>query len=131
MKKTVIVYTITLFCCACGTIKYVPIESVRTEYRNIATIDSVFLRDSIFVKEKDDTLIVEKYRYLYRDRIIRDSVIVRDTLRVPYPVEVVKEVKKPLTGWQNFQVWCGRIAFVVGLFGIVYFVRKLKKKRLF
>jgi hypothetical protein len=52
-------------------------------------------------------------------------------IRVPYPVEVVKEVKKPLTGWQNFQVWCGRIALVVGLFGIVYFVRKLKKKRLF
>ena len=128
MKKTVIFFATALLCCACETIKYVPIESVRTEYRNSATINSVFLRDSIFVKEKGDTLIVEKYRYLYRDRILRDSVIVRDTLCVPYPVEVVKEVKKPLTGWQNFQVWCGRITFVVGLCGIVFFALKLKKK---
>ena len=36
-----------------------------------------------------------------------------DTIRIPYPVEVVKEVKKPLSGWQNFQVRCGRIAFAV------------------
>jgi hypothetical protein len=131
MKKTVIYCVIALLFCACGTIKYVPIESVRTEYRNTATIDSVFLRDSIFVKEKGDTLIVEKYRYLYRDRILRDSIFVNDTIRVPYPVEVVKEVKKPLTGWQNFQVWCGRIALAVGLFGIIFFALKLKKKRLF
>jgi len=131
MRKPIIFFALALFCCACGTIKYVPVESVRTEYRNTIARDSIFLRDSIFVKEKGDTLIVEKYRYLYRDRILRDSVIVRDTLRIPYPVEVVKEVKKPLTGWQNFQVWCGRIALVVGLSGIVFFALKLKKKRLF
>ena len=131
MEKSIFIAALLCLCGACGTIKYVPIESVKTEYRNIATIDSVFLRDSIFVKEKGDMLIVEKYRYLYRDRIIRDSVIVRDTLRVPYPVEIVKEVKKPLTGWQNFQVWCGRIAFVIALFGIIYFVLKLQKRRLF
>jgi hypothetical protein len=131
MKKTVIFCALVFLCCACGTIKYVPIESVRTEYRNTATTDSIYLRDSIFVKEKGDTLIVEKYRYLYRDKILRDSIFKTDTIRVPYPVEVIKEVKKPLTGWQNFQVWCGRISLMVGLFGIVYFVRKLKKKRLF
>ena len=124
MKKTVVFCAIALFCCACGTIKYVPIESTRTEYRDIFQRDSVYLRDSIFVKERGDTLIFERYRYLYRDRILRDSVIVRDTLRVPYPVEVVKEVKKPLSSWQNFQVWCGRIAFAVLL---IVFVWRLKR----
>ena len=105
-------------------IKYVPIESVKTEYRNITTTDTVFLRDSVFVKEKGDTLIMEKYRYLYRDRILRDSVIVRDTIRVPYPIEKIKEVKKPLSGWQNFQIWCGRIALIALLLVIIHFVRK-------
>ena len=126
MKKIVIFYALALLCCACGTIKYVPIESVRTEYRNTATTDSIYLRDSIFIKEKGDTLIVEKYRYLYRDRILRDSIFKADTIHVPYPVEVVKEVKKPLTGWQNFQVWCGRISLVSVLFLLLYFVRKRK-----
>jgi hypothetical protein len=116
--------TASLCLCSCGTIKYVPIETVKTEYRHTTTRDSVFLRDSIFIKEKGDTLIVEKYRYLYRDRILRDSVIVRDTIRVPYPVDVAKEVKKPLSSWQNFQVWCGRIALIGALLCIAYFVRK-------
>ena len=131
MKKTVIFCAIALSCCACRTTRYVPIETTRTEYRNHYLRDSVYLRDSIIVKERGDTLIMEKYRYLYRDKIIRDSLFKTDTIRVPYPVEVVKEVKKPLTGWQNFQVWCGRIALTLILLVIIYFALKLKKKRLF
>ena len=130
MRKTVIFCAIALLFCACGTIQYVPIESTRTEYRDNYLRDSIYVRDSIFVKEKGDTLIVEKFSYLYRDKIIRDSIFQTDTIRVPYPVEVIKEVKKPLTGWQNFQVWSGRIALVLGLFAIIFFVRK-SSKRLF
>ena len=87
---------------------YVPVESVRTEYRDNYVRDSIFRYDSIFVKGKGDTLIVERYRYLYRDKMVRDSVFVNDTVRVPYPVEVEKRVKY-VSGWQNFQIWCGRI----------------------
>ena len=127
MKKTVIFCALVLLCCACGTIKYVPVESIRTEYRNLTTTDTVFLRDSIFVKEKGDTLIVEKYRYLFRDKIVRDSIFKTDTIRVPYPVEVVKEVKKSLTGWQNFQIWYGRIALICALFFVIYFVLRSRR----
>jgi len=131
MKKTVIFCAIALMCCACGTTKYVPIETVKTEYRDKIVRDSVFCYDSIFVKEKGNMFIFERYKYLYRDKIVRDSIFVNDTIRVPYPVEVVKEVKKPLSGWQNFQVWCGRIALALALLAIIYFALKLKKKRLF
>ena len=127
MKKTIIFFTLVLLCCACGTIKYVPVESVKTEYKHIATTDSVFLRDSIFVKEKGDTLIIEKYRYLYRDRTLHDSVIVKDTLRIPYPIEKIKEVKAPLSGWQNFQIWYGRIALICALFFVIYFVLRSRR----
>jgi hypothetical protein len=51
---------------------------------------------------------------------------VNDTIRVPFPVAVIKEVKKPLTGWQNFQTWCGRIALIGALLFVVYFVWKRK-----
>ena len=131
MKKNVILCAIALLCCACGTTKYVPIETTKTEYRDKIVKDSIFCYDSVFVKEKGDTFIFERYRYLYRDKVIKDSIFINDTIRVPYPVEVVKQVKKPLSSWQNFQVWCGRIALVVGLFGIVCFVLKIKKKWLF
>jgi hypothetical protein len=46
-------------------------------------------------------------------------------------VEVVKQVKAPLSGWQNFQVWCGRFALAVVLLVGIYFALKLKKKLLF
>ena len=128
MKNTSI-FTILLlcFCSSCKTPQYIPVETTKIEYRDNYMRDSIYFRDSIFVKEKSDTLIMEKYSYLYRDKIIRDSIFKTDTISVPYPVEVIKEVKKPLSGWQNFQVWCGRIALVFLLFLTVYFVLKLKK----
>jgi len=92
MKKAIVFFILALLCSACKTVKYVPIETVKTEYR---------------------------------DKILRDSIFINDTIRVPYPVEVVKKVKKPLSNWQNFQVWCGRIALSIILLTIIYFCRKL------
>jgi len=115
-------------CSSCRTPQYIPVETVKTEYRDKILRDSIFLYDSVSVKEKGDTLLLERYRYLYKDKIIRDSIFKTDTIRVPYPVRIVKEVKAPLSGWQNFQVWSGRIALVILLLIIVYFVLKLKKK---
>jgi hypothetical protein len=129
MKKKILPAALFCLCCACGTIQYVPVETVKTEYRDKIVRDSIFRYDSIFVREKGDTVFLERYSYLYMDKIVRDSIFMNDTIRVPYPVEVIKQVKKPLTGWQNFQVWCGRIALASFLFIIIYFV--LKKKRLF
>jgi hypothetical protein len=127
MKKSVIFCAIALLCCACGTTKYVPIETVKTEFRNKIVRDSVFCYDSIFVKDKGDTVFFERHKYLYRDKIVRDSIFKTDTIRVPYPVEVVKQVKAPLSSWQNFQVWCGRIGLALLLLVGVCFVLKLKK----
>ena len=130
MKKKNLIFTfaLVLVCFACRTTKYVPIETVKTEYRDNFVLDSIVRYDSIYVRDKGDTIILERYRYLYRDKIVRDSIFVNDTIRVPYPVEVVKEVKKPLSGWHNFQIWCGRIALMVALCVIIYFTLKLKKK---
>lgn len=127
MKKAIVFCALALLCCACGTTKYIPIETVKTEYHDKIIRDSIYQYDSIFVKEKGDTLILERYRYLYRDKIIRDSVFVCDTIRVPYPVEVTKQVKAPLTSWQNFQLWSGRIALIFALFMGLYLILKLKK----
>jgi hypothetical protein len=104
--------------------RYIPVETVKTEYRDNYIRDSIYRYDSIYLKEKGDTLILERYRYLYRDKLIRDSVFVCDTIRVPYPVEVVKQVKKPFTGWQNFQLWCGRLALAAAVFLFLFFIFK-------
>ena len=111
---------------SCKSVKYIPVVTTKIEYRDNFVKDSIFRYDSVFVKDKGDTLILERYSYLYKNKIVKDSIFINDTIRVPYPVEVVKQTKAPLTGWQNFQIWSGRIALVVLLLVGVYVVWKLK-----
>ena len=107
-------------------IQYLPVESIKTEYRDNYLRDSIFIRDSVVVRSKGDTVWLEKYQYLYRDKLIRDSIFVNDTIRVPYPVEVEKPVKY-VSGWENFQMWCGRILFVIVVVLCVIWYRNRKK----
>ncbi|MDR1679216.1 MAG: hypothetical protein LBR81_05490 [Prevotellaceae bacterium] len=128
MKNTSIFIVLLLcFCSSCKTPQYIPVETTKIEYRDNYLRDSIYFRDSVFFAIKGDTVFLEKYSYLYRDKIKTDSIFKTDTIRVPYPVEIVKEKKAKLSGWQHFQIWCGRIALVFLLFLIVYFVLKLKK----
>lgn len=91
---------------------YVPVETVKTEYIDRLQRDSVHLYDSVFMKLKGDTIWLEKYKYLYRDKLVRDSIFKTDSIQVPFPVEVEKEVNR-LTSFQSFQVWCGRILLLL------------------
>jgi len=129
MKKYFLI-SIVLFSifygCTTTKVQYVPVESIRVEYRDNFSRDSIYFRDSIFVRDKGDTVILEKYTYLYKDKLIRDSVFMRDTIQVPFQVEIPYEVNI-VTGWQNFQIWLGRILLV---FLIVFFGFKLLKRYL-
>lgn len=98
---------------------YVPVETVRTEYKDRLLRDSIVRYDSIYVKEKGDTLIFEKYRYLYRDRLKTDTVVKIDSVQVPYPVVEYQEVNR-LSSLQGFQVWCGRILLLLILIYAAY-----------
>lgn len=88
--KTIIVIFFALTVVGCRTI-YVPQETIRTKYVDRVQHDSVYLHDSVFVKVKNDTVWLEKYRYVYRDKVVHDSIIERDS--IPYPVYVDVPVK--------------------------------------
>lgn len=126
MKKLLLLAAIAMMLYSCKSVKYIPVETTKIEYRDNFVRDSIVRYDSVFFKDKGDTLILEKYRYLYKNRIVKDSIFINDTIRVPYPVEVVKQVKAPLTSWQSFQIWCGRFALFALLLACIYFVWKLK-----
>jgi hypothetical protein len=109
---------------SCSKTLYVPVESVRTEYKDVLLRDSVYVSDSVVIRAKNDTVWYEKYKIYYKDRLLRDSIIVTDSVQVPYPVEVEREVNQ-LTGFQHFQIWTGRIA---GLILILWIIFRLRKK---
>ena len=129
MMKVFCLLSVCLMIVSCRSVKYVPVETVKTDsvYVNKVQRDSIRLQDSIFVFVKGDTVRIEKYKYLYRDRVVVDTVykVQCDTIRVPYPVE------KPLTRWQKWKLDLGGFAMAAILaflaFGIFRLVRKLRK----
>lgn len=96
----------------CRSVQYVPVETVKHDsiYLHKVTRDSILRYDSIYVRDAGDTVWLEKYKYLYRDRWRVDTLVsVRtDTVGVPYPVE------KKLTKWQQFKMDAGGYAIVIG-----------------
>lgn len=107
----------------CKTV-YVPVESFRTEHADKLTRDSIYLKDSIYIRDVGDTVFVNRYVTKYVDRIQVDSFCRVDSIPKPYPVEVIKEVKKPPNWWQQALSAIG--AFALG-FAVFWVIRKIKR----
>lgn len=99
---------------SCTRIQYVPVESVRTEYRDIHTRDSIHVKDSVFLLLKGDTVYLERYKTVFHDRFLRDSVFLQDTIRVPYPVEKIV--------YQNKLKWYQRGLVYIGIGALLLMV---------
>ena len=116
---------LVLITVGCTRMVYIPVESVKTEYINKMSIDSIYLYDSVYLKEKGDTIFMEKYKYSYRDRLRVDTVIQKDSIRVSYPVIV----EKKLTWWQKIKLefadwYLLATVLVVGFFAVKRLIKK-------
>ena len=111
---------------SCRSIKYVPVESVRHDSIFIGSTqrDSIYHRDSIYIKENGDTVTIFRDRYLYRDRYLKDTVYqsFRDTVTQTYPVE------KELSSWQKAQMAIGKIAMIFLVVLVLIFGIRIFKK---
>ena len=131
MKRLVyiIILLILAVCFTSCRTQYIPVESVRTEYktRDSTRYDSIYQRDSIYTLVKGDTVYKHRYKYLYRYLTTNrtDTILKSDSIRVPYPVE------KQLTRWQILRMELGGWAFgIIILFILIIIGRivfKLKK----
>ncbi len=127
MKRlTCIVLLMSAICFAgCRTTQYVPVETIKTEYKTRDSIrhDSIYQRDSIYVIDRGDTVYTYKDRYLYKYLYLNsiDTVIKTDSVQIPYPVE------KALTRRQKAKIELGGWAFgVLIMLAIVLVIRLLK-----
>jgi hypothetical protein len=128
---TVLFVVLSLICLTGCKTQYVPVKEIHTEYvtrtDSFIRTDSLYLHDSILVREKGDTVTIEKWHTRYRDRIVEsiktDTFIQRDTIPVPYPVE------KRLSWWQQRKQDFGEIMLV--LLAIAAFCIFWKHKRSF
>lgn len=114
---------------SCRT-QYIPVETVRTEYRVRDSIrhDSVYQQDSVYVLVKGDTVYQYRYKYLYKYQYLNrtDTVIKIDSVQVPYPVE------KQLSRWQSIKMelggWAFGIVIAFALIVVGWLVYRIRRK---
>lgn len=116
-----ILILLTILLHGCSSVRYVPVETVKIEYRTRDSIryDSIYKHDSIYVLDKGDTVYkyikLMEYRYLFINKT--DTVLQTDSVQVPYPVE------KKLTKWESIKLDMGGWMFgalIVLLLYILY-----------
>lgn len=130
MKRLIYTILLVLAVCSCTSVKYVPVETIKTEYKTRDSIrhDSIYQRDSIYTLIRGDTVYKYKEKYLYKYLFLNktDTVLKTDSVQVPYLVE------KELTRWQEVKIELGGWAFgVIISFALVVIgwlvYKKLKK----
>ena len=119
MKKLLLIFLVFI-AISCGTTKVVevPVDRVRTEYINRHSIDTVIKNDSIIIRDKGDTVFLEKYKYLYKYVNRTDTVLKTDTITKVQTVEVVKEVNK-VNNWQVILMVLGGSALALGGYKLI------------
>ena len=126
IKVFLLFFVLTLFVNC--TPKVVPVERVKIDSVFIAQYqrDTVYRLDSVVIRTIADTVHKDAWRYIYRDRIVRDTVLKvrRDT--VPRVVRVEKE----LTRMEKIKLSLGEVAFyailVATAVAAMWFAKRLK-----
>ena len=127
-KVALLLIAVAALLCSCKT-QYVPVETVRVETERVVDIqrDSIYVLDSVFVREAHDTVYITKWRTEFKEALRVDTfnIVKIDS------INTIVEVEKKLTKWQQTKMDVGAgvlyavpILIAVGLF-ILY--RKLKK----
>lgn len=120
MKRLLMLACLVMGVSACTTIREIPVERIRTEYvsKNILKVDTFLEKDSIFVKEKGDTVWLERWKTLreisFRDRT--DTIILTDTITitVKVPAELSWKQKIKQDTWWVLLVIAGIGLFLIG-----------------
>ena len=121
----------------CKTTRYVPVESVRTEYKDRVTAvhdtvrdsvlvsSDVYRHDSVMIRMQGDTVYVERWHTLLqssslqnraeRSKAAHDTLYLdrTDSVRVPVPVE------RKLTKWERAKMDFGTAAIVIAAMAII------------
>lgn len=113
--------------CSCTTTKYVPVENTTLDsvYINVLQRDSIFVQDSVYIREKADTVFVTRWHVEYRDALRIDTFYIERVDSVNHIVEI----EKRLTKIQQLKMDIGNgVMYAVPIILALYVLyRKMKK----
>lgn len=84
----------------------------------------MMIKDSVIIKEKGDTVLVEKVKYVYKTSLVRDTV-----KQIEYkekPVEVIRtvEVPKKLSVLDKILMTIGAIAIILSTLWVAIKIKR-------
>ena len=130
----VVMMTVGLLLCAlfgsCKSVEYVPVIEHHTDtlIQTKMVKDSVYLKDSTHVSEKNDTVKIEHWHTEFLKKEVHDTVYISktDSVPAPYPVEVIKEVPAEFTMWELLKMKAGGIAIMLCIFAFLFWIWRTK-----
>ena len=126
MRKILFLLFITLLLGSCKVkekIVEVPIPQIKTEIKYIDKVkyDSIYLKDSVYIVQKGDTIYNTKVAYRYKYKYLKDTVAVNKTDTIT-KLQKVTEIKV-----QNQLNVVQKVLMYIGLFSILLFLIILYK----
>jgi hypothetical protein len=105
MKKLLLLFSILTAFVGCSP-RIVPVTDVRVDSVYIARVqrDTIYERDSVLIYAQADTMYKEKYRYVYRDRFVTDTLW-RERCDT---INTIVEVEKKFSRVEEMQMDIGR-----------------------
>ena len=132
MKKLLFFAVALAVLTGCKTV-YVPVVEHEVHHDSIyftqVQRDSIWMHDSISIKEKGDTVRIEKWHTKYIEKQVHDTTYVSKHDSIPVPYEVVKEVPAKLSKTEKGLMWLGLLTFIGGVVWIVFRVKKFLPSR--
>lgn len=111
-----------------STTRVVEVERVvhDTLYYSKTHRDSIYLRDSVLIQQKGDTVYRDRWRYLYKELASTDTFIqhLRDTIPVPVTVEKPVHYIPP---WGQFFIGVGVVAILALLLWLGWLYLRAKR----
>lgn len=119
MRKILFLLFMTLLLGSCKVkekIVEVPIPQIKTEIKYIDKVkyDSIYLKDSVYIVQKGDTIYNNKVAYRYKYKYLKDTIIVNkaDTITKLQKVTEIK-VKNQLNVVQKILMYIGLFSLLI------------------
>ena len=121
MRKILFLLFMTLLLGSCKVkekIVEVPIPQIKTEIKYIDKVkyDSIYLKDSVYIIQKGDTIYNNKVAYRYKYKYLKDTITVNKTDTIT-KLQKVTEIKV-----KNLLNTVQKILMYIGLFSLLMFI---------
>ena len=121
MRKILFLLFMTLLLSSCKVkekIVEVPIPQIKTEIKYIDKVkyDSIYLKDSVYIIQKGDTIYNTKVAYRYKYKYLKDTITINKTDTITRLQKITEiKVKNQLNVVQ-------KVLMYIGLFSLLMFI---------